>query len=56
MYVCDDCGDDFELGPGTYLGSPAGDKRERCNPFMSMTALCEVCYSATLEGEISIED
>ena len=54
-YVCDDCGEVFELGPGTYLGNmDASD--DRCNPFLTLTALCEVCFSATMEGEVEIED
>jgi len=54
-YTCDDCGEVFELGPGTYLGAPDAND-SRCNPLMAMTALCEVCYSATMEGEVEIED
>ena len=52
-YVCDDCGEVFELGSGTYLGNmDASD--DRCNPFLTLTALCEVCFSATMEGEVEI--
>ena len=50
-YTCDDCGKEFELGPGTYLGSPTGEGNDRCNPFLAMTALCEECYGTMQEGE-----
>jgi len=50
-YVCDDCGEVFELGPGTYLGS-LDTERNRCNPHLTMTALCESCYSVMHEMEM----
>lgn len=46
QFICDECGDDFEPGPDTYIG-PKDIDDESCEPFMAILGnweeLCAKC-------------